>query len=1175
MRSGLADFSKSAGHTCPARSISLTFLVMGALAGLPLSASGTGAEHELTFEERVACQTAIEEVYFRHRLWPQDNPGPKPTFAAAVAKAAITRKVEDALAMSVALIKRYRSPITPSDLQAELDRMAKGSRDSQMLGKIFAALGNDETRMVECLARPALVARRLRAAYASSLSPSRMDRSFDVWWAQTRSEVSFSAFTQPAGTYTVPAIAGAGCTDDTWSPTSPAPARQGAVAVWTGSEMIVWGGIRDCPGGPCGLKSGATYTPATDTWAAISTASAPDGTSLMAAIWTGTRMIVWGGQTGQGWPSGGGLYDPASDSWSATSTVSAPVPRNVPTATWTGSEMIVWGGQLSGGAPSNTGGRYNPVTNSWSATNTVFAPEARTGHTALWTGSKLIVWGGVGVSSTLLNNGGIYDPITNSWSPTSLASAPEARQSHTALWTKTRMIVWGGFASAAALNSGGLYDPETDSWSTTSNVAAPAGLATHKAVWTGREMIVWGGFAGSEQGFGPSNSGGRYNPATDSWSATSSLSAPGPRVQHVAVWTGTEMIVWGGADVYNTQPANEYGDGGGYCAEVKWIALGDSYSSGEGAGEANYLEGTDVPGQNMCHRSNTSYSKVTRDLPQIADEFFACSGARSVNVIQQSQGGIPQCFQDEAAPYLCSNVYAPPDDIPQLDQLELGSAGLITITMGGNDVQFAEILTWCYKKPDCEHFTPPGWDMTLGEALTQNIILLEFRMEAMLEDIALKAPFASVRVLGYPALFPSAAQPECEALADPCGYGDYSPEEQSWLNSLVPDLNVAIAMAAANLAGRFISVTDYFEGHEICGPRHSWFVPPPTDSCGSVIWDAMWGNTSPEYFHPTPTGHREGYRRALEADLLAVPVGAASTLRAPKLTRQQLAARRAQAQKTAAELPTLGRLPFKVIAPVCGGIAVGGQEISVSGNGFAAGATVTILLDAPDPLVLKTLTADAMGRFGTTVTLPLNVSPDVLAPLQAAGTGANQRPRVLIAFLTIAPGLNVDGDTDGVADACDNCLSTSNPAQTDTDGDHRGDACDACPNDPLNECALSFYTVTPCRVADTRSTDPPALTSVVSRLFQIAGSCGVPVTAKAVSINVTVVGSTGGGHVQAWPADLQQTSTSLINFAAGQTRANNAILALANDGSGDTAVKAVIGGGGTVHLIIDVNGYFE
>src|SRR5205814_1070868 len=147
-----------------------------------------------------------------------------------------------------------------------------------------------------------------------------------------------------------------------------------------------------------------------------------------------------------------------------------------------------------------------------------------------------------------LNSGGRYNPATDSWSVTSTANAPAGRWSHTAVWTGTEMIVWGGVffdgSNYHYLNTGGRYNPTTDSWTATSNVSAPTGRADHTAVWTGIEMIVWGGdfYDGSNHYL---NTGGRYNPSADSWTATS-IGGPEPRQSHTAIWTGSEMIVWGG-----------------------------------------------------------------------------------------------------------------------------------------------------------------------------------------------------------------------------------------------------------------------------------------------------------------------------------------------------------------------------------------------------------------------------------------------------------------------------------------------------------------------------------------------------------------------------------------------------------------------------------------------------
>jgi hypothetical protein len=104
------------------------------------------------------------------------------------------------------------------------------------------------------------------------------------------------------------------------------------------------------------------------------------------------------------------------------------------------------------------------------------------------------------------------------------------------------MIVWGGFGGLNTGNTGGKYDPDTNSWIATSTTNAPTARLGHTAVWTGFEMIVWGG---SDGNFGLSD-GARYNPSTDSWTATPLTNAPLGTSNPTAVWTGSEMIVWGG-----------------------------------------------------------------------------------------------------------------------------------------------------------------------------------------------------------------------------------------------------------------------------------------------------------------------------------------------------------------------------------------------------------------------------------------------------------------------------------------------------------------------------------------------------------------------------------------------------------------------------------------------------
>jgi hypothetical protein len=118
---------------------------------------------------------------------------------------------------------------------------------------------------------------------------------------------------------------------------------------------------------------------------------------------------------------------------------------------------------------------------------------------------------------------------------------------------------------------------------------------------------------------------------------------------------------------------------------------------------------------------------------------------------------------------------------------------------------------------------------------------------------------------------------------------------------------------------------------------------------------------------------------------------------------------------------------------------------------------------------------------------------------------------------------------------------------------------------------LSFYTVTPCRVFDTRNGSP--LPAGITN-FQVAGLCGIPAGAKSVSANLTIVGPQSGGMLTVYPGDQPLLPlASDISFNAGEVRANNAMLGLAGDGTGTINVYAAITG--TANLVLDVNGYYQ
>jgi N-acetylneuraminic acid mutarotase len=134
------------------------------------------------------------------------------------------------------------------------------------------------------------------------------------------------------------------------------------------------------------------------------------------------------------------------------------------------------------------------------------------------------------------------------------------------------MLIWGGHAFNGQLNSGAAYDPGADSWSSIQSFGAPTSRLSHVAVWTGEEMIIWGGASPID-----TKTGGRYDPLTDSWTPTSTLDAPAGRRDAAVVWTGTEMIVWGGTR-FDPQTSSlvSVGTGGRYDPmDDQWLPLTD------------------------------------------------------------------------------------------------------------------------------------------------------------------------------------------------------------------------------------------------------------------------------------------------------------------------------------------------------------------------------------------------------------------------------------------------------------------------------------------------------------------------------------------------------------------------------------------------------------------------
>ncbi|MEE4304355.1 MAG: LamG-like jellyroll fold domain-containing protein, partial [Wenzhouxiangella sp.] len=286
---------------------------------------------------------------------------------------------------------------------------------------------------------------------------------------------------------------------------------------------------------------------------------------------TGAELIYWGGQRSLGSTdmyNSGFIYDYATDTWSLlTGTGDVPSPRFNAYSVASATQFIVYSGSVQSNSAAqtlNTGAVLDIATRNWTATSTSNAPVVSSAS-VVWTGSEMILWGG-SESGQRTNAGYRYSPSSNTWTGASTSGAPVGRTGHTAVWTGSEMLVFGGSlgydntGEMQLLIDGGRYNPSTDSWSgmTPANmdVSGTPPRTDHTAVWTGSEMIVWGG---RDADFDYLDEGLRYNAATDSWTATAfSPQEPTPRVYHSAVWTGSEMIIWAGITGFIVRGGSAY-----------------------------------------------------------------------------------------------------------------------------------------------------------------------------------------------------------------------------------------------------------------------------------------------------------------------------------------------------------------------------------------------------------------------------------------------------------------------------------------------------------------------------------------------------------------------------------------------------------------------------------------
>lgn len=297
---------------------------------------------------------------------------------------------------------------------------------------------------------------------------------------------------------------------------SPLSGRSTMAAVWTGTEVVIWGG--DSSDGP--RADGAGYDPRHDSWRVLGE-SPLSARNAPAAVWTGRAVLFWGGN-GEGVDhADGAAYDPAEDTWRRIA--DAPMPSaGRPIAVWTGTEMIAFAGFNSRKAAS-----YDPAVDRWRVLPDLPGQLLAPTPTVAWTGTRVIAVVGSPVEAATIYG---LEPGGTTWTALPrLVGWPRLVGGQVQLaWTGERLLAVAGGVAA-------VLDTDADTWVGVAEAPTEAPLGDPTAVWTGTELLLWSG--GAEAFL--------VDPSRRTWRTTPAGDLD-QRVQSAAVWADGVFVAWGG-----------------------------------------------------------------------------------------------------------------------------------------------------------------------------------------------------------------------------------------------------------------------------------------------------------------------------------------------------------------------------------------------------------------------------------------------------------------------------------------------------------------------------------------------------------------------------------------------------------------------------------------------------
>ena len=398
-----------------------------------------------------------------------------------------------------------------------------------------------------------------------------------------------------------------GSLSGTWQPIADAPiqGRQDHVAVWTGTEMIVWGGLP----GPTkaddvrtsnGME-GAAYDPASGTWRSLAPASIV-GRERPAAAWTGREMLVWGGTSWSGAPAGdGAAYDPVTDTWRHLP--DAPfAPSGTQASVWARDRWILVDGSAAAGSMRLSAAAYLPDANRWEPLPGLDLP-GRASFSVAWSDDQVVLFatafGGRAVGFHI-DPGSVEPPPA--WQP--IAEPPLLRLNVEGpeLFTGTEVLV------SSFVQGGGdrvvAYDVARDSWRSAS--PPPLGLGGGSNTWTGTLAVFGLGTGGMDRRT-------IYDPTRDGW-----LGAPDAtailRESATQVWTGDRLLLWGGFEGESfLRPANGFA----FVPDARYATAEPEF---EGSGNDLRVELVDASGSAADLRTPTRAEIGGVDTTQLSGD---------------------------------------------------------------------------------------------------------------------------------------------------------------------------------------------------------------------------------------------------------------------------------------------------------------------------------------------------------------------------------------------------------------------------------------------------------------------------------------------------------------------------------------------------------------------------